>query len=210
MTARWSCRVRCRQWSAVARWSRVRPGVVAEGVTVPGASPGRKPLHRIFCLTGRCAQKCPLRPALPPAPSPGPGRAISNGPRDGPRTREHAAMSTPAFVIGNITRTPQLSHTGDGTPVVNLSLAENTRRLVDGEWVDGTTTYWEVVCFVRPAGREHRRLAAPRRPRDRGRHVPHPHLARRRRRRAVPAGDRRRRGRPFAALGHRPDHQDRG
>jgi single-stranded DNA-binding protein len=21
------------------------------------------------------------------------------------------------------------------------------RRLVDGEWVDGTTTYWEVVCF---------------------------------------------------------------
>jgi hypothetical protein len=88
---------------------------------VPGASPGRKPLHRIFCLTGRCAQKCPLRPALPPAPSPGPGRAISNGPRDGPRTREHAAMSTPAFVIGNITRTPQLSHTGDGTPVVNLS-----------------------------------------------------------------------------------------
>ena len=69
-------------------------------------------------------------------------------------------MSTPAFVIGNITRTPQLSHTGDGTPVVNLSLAENTRRLVDGEWVDGTTTYWEVVCFVRPAGREHRRLAA--------------------------------------------------
>ena len=56
-------------------------------------------------------------------------------------------MNTPAFVIGNITRTPQLSHTSDGTPVVNLSLAENTRRLVDGEWVDGTTTYWEVVCF---------------------------------------------------------------
>jgi single-strand DNA-binding protein len=56
-------------------------------------------------------------------------------------------MSTPAFVIGNITRTPQLSHTSDGTPVVNLSLAENTRRLVDAEWVDGPTTYWEVVCF---------------------------------------------------------------
>jgi single-stranded DNA-binding protein len=54
-----------------------------------------------------------------------------------------------AFVSGNITSTPQLTHTGDGTRVVNLSLAENTRRLVDGKWVDGTTTYWEVVCFGR-------------------------------------------------------------
>ena len=53
----------------------------------------------------------------------------------------------PAFVSGNITSTPQLTPTSDGAPVVNLSLAENTRRLVDGEWVDGTTTYWEVVCF---------------------------------------------------------------
>jgi single-strand DNA-binding protein len=56
-------------------------------------------------------------------------------------------MSSPAFVIGNLTRTPQLSRTGDGTPVVNLTLAENSRRQVEGEWVDGPTTYWDVVCF---------------------------------------------------------------
>ena len=56
-------------------------------------------------------------------------------------------MSSPAFVIGNLTRNPQLSRTTDGTPVVNLSLAENSRRLVEGEWVDGPTTYWEIVCF---------------------------------------------------------------
>ena len=56
-------------------------------------------------------------------------------------------MSSPAFVTGNLTRTPQLSRTGDGTPVVNLTLAENARRLVDGEWVDGATTYWQVSCF---------------------------------------------------------------
>ena len=56
-------------------------------------------------------------------------------------------MSTSVTVIGNLTRNPQLSRTGDGTPVVNLTLAENARRLVDGEWVDGTTTYWQVACF---------------------------------------------------------------
>lgn len=49
-------------------------------------------------------------------------------------------MSSPAFVIGNLTRTPQLSRTTDGTPEVNLTLAENSRRLVEGEWVDGPTT----------------------------------------------------------------------
>ncbi len=56
-------------------------------------------------------------------------------------------MSSPAFVTGNLTRTPQLSRTTDGTPVVNLTLAENSRRQVEGEWVDGPTTFWDIVCF---------------------------------------------------------------
>ena len=56
-------------------------------------------------------------------------------------------MSSPAIVTGNLTRSPQLSRTSDGTPVVNLTLAENSRRQVEGEWVDGPTTYWDVVCF---------------------------------------------------------------
>ena len=56
-------------------------------------------------------------------------------------------MSSPAFVTGNLTRTPQLSRTTDGTPVVNLTVAENSRRQVEGEWVDGPTTFWDIVCF---------------------------------------------------------------
>ena len=56
-------------------------------------------------------------------------------------------MSSPAFITGNLTRTPQLSRTTDGTPVVNLAVAENSRRQVEGEWVDGSTTFWDVVCF---------------------------------------------------------------
>ena len=30
---------------------------------------------------------------------------------------------------------------------MNLTLAENARRQVEGEWVDGPTTYWQVSCF---------------------------------------------------------------
>ena len=56
-------------------------------------------------------------------------------------------MSSSAYVIGNLTRTPQLSRTTDGTSVVNLTLADNSRRLVEGEWVDGPTTFWDIVCF---------------------------------------------------------------
>jgi single-strand DNA-binding protein len=56
-------------------------------------------------------------------------------------------MSSPAYVTGNLTRSPQLSRTTDATPVVNLTIAENSRRLVEGEWVDGPTTYWDIVCF---------------------------------------------------------------
>jgi single-strand DNA-binding protein len=57
-------------------------------------------------------------------------------------------MSTSVTAIGNLTRNPQLSRTVDGTPVVNPSLADNARRLVDREWVD--TTYRQ--CAVRRAG----------------------------------------------------------
>lgn len=56
-------------------------------------------------------------------------------------------MSTPITVIGNLTRNPQLARTNSGTPVVNLTLAENHRPQLDGEWVDAGTTYWEIVCF---------------------------------------------------------------
>ncbi len=56
-------------------------------------------------------------------------------------------MSTPITVIGNVTGNPQLSRTHSGTPVVNLTLAENHRRQVNGEWVDDAVTYGEIVCF---------------------------------------------------------------
>lgn len=56
-------------------------------------------------------------------------------------------MSTPAYLIGNATRTPELRQTNDGTPVTSLSIAVNSRRQVDGEWVDGPTTYFDVSVY---------------------------------------------------------------
>jgi single-strand DNA-binding protein len=56
-------------------------------------------------------------------------------------------MSTPAFVSGNITSTPQLTHTSDGTRVVNLSPRREhppARRRRMGRRHDH---HWEVVCF---------------------------------------------------------------
>ena len=112
-------------------------------------------------------------------------------------------MSSPAFVIGNLTRTPQLSRTSDSTPVVNLTVAENSRRQVEGEWVDGTTTYWEIVCFGAQA--EHIIASLTKGgPGDRGRQLPDPYLDRLRRAGALHARGPGRGDRPVAALGHRP------
>jgi len=86
-------------------------------------------------------------------------------------------MSTSVTAIGNLTRNPQLSRTGDGTPVVNPSLA------------DTLAAWWTASGWTPPTGRcavsvrrpSTSRRATPRRPRDRGRRRPHPHLEQRRR-----------------------------
>ncbi|MCY7340283.1 MAG: single-stranded DNA-binding protein, partial [Pseudonocardia sp.] len=61
-------------------------------------------------------------------------------------------MSSPAIVTGDLTRSAQLSRTSDGTPVVNLTLAENSRRQVEGEWIDGPTTYTDPPGSDLPGG----------------------------------------------------------
>ena len=37
---------------------------------------------------------------------------------------------------GNLVRDPELRMTAGGTPILNFSIAVNTRKLVNGEWVD--------------------------------------------------------------------------
>lgn len=59
------------------------------------------------------------------------------------------------ILVGNLTRDPELRHTGSGTAVCDIGLAVNDRRKnANGEWVEETTfvdvTLWartaEVVC----------------------------------------------------------------
>lgn len=49
-------------------------------------------------------------------------------------------------LTGNLTRDPELRHTGGGTPVANLRLAVNTRVKRDGEWVD-KPNYFDVTVW---------------------------------------------------------------
>ena len=51
-------------------------------------------------------------------------------------------------LVGNLTRDPELRHTGGGTAVCNLRIAVNTRRKdgATGEWAD-KPNYFDVAVF---------------------------------------------------------------
>ncbi len=50
-------------------------------------------------------------------------------------------------ITANVTRDPELRYTATGKAVVNLPLAHNSRTKVNGDWVDGETTYLEAVLW---------------------------------------------------------------
>ena len=49
-------------------------------------------------------------------------------------------------ITGNLTKDPDLRHTGGGTPVCELRVAVNSRRKEGQEWVD-KPNYFDVVVF---------------------------------------------------------------
>ena len=51
-------------------------------------------------------------------------------------------------LVGNLTRDPELRHTGGGTPVCSLRIAVNSRRKdpATGEWAD-KPNYFDVSVF---------------------------------------------------------------
>jgi len=56
-------------------------------------------------------------------------------------------MDTHATITGTITADPTLRFTGSGTAVVGFSLAVNSRKKENGEWVDGPTSFFDVTCW---------------------------------------------------------------
>lgn len=49
-------------------------------------------------------------------------------------------------LTGNLTKDPELRHTGGGTAVCSLRLAVNTKRKEDGEWVD-KPNYFDITVW---------------------------------------------------------------
>ena len=59
-----------------------------------------------------------------------------------------AANINRVVLVGNLTRDPELRHTGGGTPVCSLRLAVNSRRKdpATGEWAD-KPNYFDISVF---------------------------------------------------------------
>jgi single-strand DNA-binding protein len=51
-----------------------------------------------------------------------------------------------SVISGNLTQDPELRHTAKGTPVCRLRVASNSRRKVNGEWVD-KPNYFNVIVW---------------------------------------------------------------
>ena len=125
----------------------VVPGSVAESCTVAGT--WRRPQARSTTFRPYGSLRCRKLDALAACPStpfsagPVPSTTSPRGsPTEGSTGHEH---------LGHRHRQPDPQPAAvphrRRHPVVNLTLAENARRLVEGEWVDGPTTYWQVACF---------------------------------------------------------------
>jgi single-strand DNA-binding protein len=57
-----------------------------------------------------------------------------------------AANVNVTVISGNLTQDPELRHTGNGTPVCRLRVAVNSRRKVNGKWVD-KPNYFNVIVW---------------------------------------------------------------
>ena len=69
------------------------------------------------------------------------------------KIRKRPAMNeTPIQITGNLTTDPELRYTPSGRAVTNLRVAANPRRYdrQSGQWVDGTTNYFDVEVWVGP------------------------------------------------------------
>ena len=50
-------------------------------------------------------------------------------------------------IEGNLVAEPELRYTPTGRAVANLTVAHNTRVHIDGEWRNGTTSFFDVVAW---------------------------------------------------------------
>ena len=56
-------------------------------------------------------------------------------------------MTTTTTIVGNVTRDPELKYTSAGKAVTKLAVAVSKRTQKDGVWIDGPTSYFDIVCW---------------------------------------------------------------
>lgn len=52
-------------------------------------------------------------------------------------------------VVGNVVDTPRVVETTKGAVFAKFRLAATPRTMREGQWEDGTTSYYEITCFKR-------------------------------------------------------------
>lgn len=63
------------------------------------------------------------------------------------------------ILTGNVTRTPEAFATQSGQNKLSFGIAQNTRRRnASGEWEDGPTNFFDVVCWGNLANRVQQRV----------------------------------------------------
>lgn len=60
-------------------------------------------------------------------------------------------MSFPVNFEGRLGADPEVTFAANGTATARMRIATNTRRLVEGEWQDVDTSWWQVTAFGRLA-----------------------------------------------------------
>lgn len=60
-------------------------------------------------------------------------------------------MSFPVTFKGRLGADPDVTFAGNGTAIAKLRVVTNGRRMVDGNWEDTDTSWWNVTAFGRTA-----------------------------------------------------------
>ena len=60
-------------------------------------------------------------------------------------------MSFPVTFKARLGADPEMTTGSNGSAVTRMRVVTNRRRLVDGDWQDTDTSWWQVTCFGRQA-----------------------------------------------------------
>jgi single-strand DNA-binding protein len=60
-------------------------------------------------------------------------------------------MSFPCTFKGRLGADPEITTASNGSVIAKMRVVTNRRRMVDGDWQDTDTSWWQVTCFGKVA-----------------------------------------------------------